>query len=105
DRQAMTPIIESLGDRTKLIADADKVINSDRAAPEAKQIYKHALQNFDRLSIKKPVIDALHQAQLDSERAHGIDTDEVEGYVAHRYDMDIMTPGKPLVLDARGGGG
>jgi hypothetical protein len=91
--------------RAKLIKDANKVITSKKSSPEMKRVYSYAVKNFERLSAQTPKIKALFDRQLKSEQAHGIDTDEHEGYVPHRYDMDVFTPGKPVVLDATGGVG
>lgn len=122
DEQAIIPVIEAWAGhegaagtplfpitydmaRKKMIADATKVMNSPKADPALKRVYAHALNNFDRLAAKKGAIDTIHQRQLAAERAAGIDTDDVNGYVAHRFDMDLMTPGKPLILDSTGGRG
>lgn len=122
DEQAIIPVIEAWAGhegaagtplfpitydmaRKKMIADATKVMNSPKADPALKRVYAHALNNFDRLAAKKDAIDTIHQRQLAAERAAGIDTDDVNGYVAHRFDMDLMTPGKPLILDSTGGRG
>jgi hypothetical protein len=100
----MTAVVQA-PDLAKMTGDALAVEASN--APEVlKKVYRHAVDNYDRLRTLSPEIDTIHNNQLASERAAGIDTDSIDNYVAQRWDFDTMLgANKPVVLDASGGKG
>lgn len=101
DMEAMPFVIEAGGDLAKLAADAAKIKGKG-----FDKVMDHAIRNFDRLTKLVPEIDAIHADQLADERGAGMSVDEVESYVAHRFDTDLWNGGKSkLVLDATGGKG
>lgn len=101
DLEALPFVIEAKGSLEKLKADAAKIKGKGYDLQMAK-----AIKDFDRLSTIAKEVDAIHDQQLADERSSGMDVDQVEAYVAHRYDMDVFNAGKsPLVLDATGGRG
>lgn len=104
DREAMPAIVQA-PTMAKMIEDTAKVETSD--APEnLKAIYRHALDNYERLREKASVVNDVHADQLAEEHNAGIETDSIDNYIAQRWDFDTMLgENKPVILDATGGGG
>lgn len=102
DRQAITFIIEANGDPSQLGIMLSKTVGKNLDATKAIQ---HAIANWDRLAPVAQKTSNIMDDQLAFERASGVDTDNVEGYIKHAYDMDLlMGKGQPVILTGSGGG-
>lgn len=101
DRKAITFVIEANGDRAKLDEFTDQVATKDLSY---RKIIEHAKANWNRLKPLADQVSDIMDRQRLFEEVSGIDTDEVEAYIKHAYDMDILMGSRRPVILAGGRG-
>jgi hypothetical protein len=111
DRKAVTFIIEAKNAESNLLQPVRQTLieflqKTTGKNLEATQAIEHALRNEDRLRPFADAVGKMMEDQMLFERAAGVDTDNIEGYIKHAHDMDMMMgKTRPVIIGGGGGGG
>lgn len=99
DRESAPFVVEAGGNKEELVRDLMSIIHSKDPALAEKfaPIIQHAIDNFDRLNTTTQNFREQSKTQLERERAHAVNTGEVDNYVTRLLDQpdapDSVLPG------------
>lgn len=110
DRKAITFLIEAKNAESNQLQPVATTLQQFLAKvgskdADAANTIRHAIANEARLRPLADQVAAITDQQLAFEHAAGVNTDSVEGYIKHAYDMDVMMgKNRPVILSGTGNG-